>query len=93
MLDEARRCVEELGLTGFVLADRPETRGVPGFLDAYWAPFFELCNDQGIPINFHIGTNIDGFEFTWQQLASRHSSPSRLRSSRWATPPRWRTSS
>lgn len=68
MAEEARRCIEDLGLTGFVLADRPESRGLPGFLDPHWAPLFELCDDRGVPINFHIGTNIDGFEFTWGQF-------------------------
>ena len=66
LIDEARRSVEELGLKSFNLADRPEDHGFPGFLDDYWAPFWEFCSEKKIPVNFHIGTNIDGFDFVWK---------------------------
>jgi len=67
MAKEARRCVEDLGLKGFNLPDRPEQFGLPSFMEDHWAPFFEICNDGGVPINFHIATGgIDGFSITWK---------------------------
>jgi uncharacterized protein len=66
---EALRCVEEYDVKGFNLPDRPEQFGLPTFNDDHWAPLFELCNDKGIPINFHIATGgIDGFGITWKDL-------------------------
>ncbi|MCF8534504.1 MAG: amidohydrolase [Reyranella sp.] len=66
MAKEARRCIEDLNMKGFNLPDRPEQFGLPGFLSDHWAPFFEICNDAAIPINFHIATGgIDGFSITW----------------------------
>ena len=68
MANEARRCIEDLGLVGFNLPDRPEQTGLPGFLSDHWAPLFELCDAHKVPINFHIASGIDGFEFTWQDF-------------------------
>lgn len=66
---EALRCVEEYDVKGFNLPDRPEQFGLPTFNDDHWAPLFELCDDKGIPINFHIATGgIDGFSVTWKDL-------------------------
>ena len=66
MAKEARRCIEDLNMKGFNLPDRPEQFGLPGFMTPHWAPFFEICNDGAIPINFHIATGgIDGFSMTW----------------------------
>ena len=66
---EARRCIEELGLKGFVMPDRPEQWGIPGFMDPYWEPFFELCNHYKVPINFHLSSGIDGFDFAWKEFS------------------------
>src|SRR5207244_7120746 len=55
MMKEVRRASEDLKLTGFVMGDRPEMLGVPGYLDPFWEPFFEYCNDRRIPLNFHLG--------------------------------------
>ena len=69
MAQEARRCVEELGAKGFNLPDRPEQFGLPSFTEDHWAPFFEICNDRSLPINFHIATGgIDGFSITWKNF-------------------------
>ena len=69
MAREAQRCIEELNMKGFNLPDRPEQFGLPGFLTDHWAPFFEICNERSVPINFHIATGgIDGFSITWDGL-------------------------
>ena len=65
---EARRCVD-MGIKGFVLPDMPETLGVPSFDDPYWTPFLEMCNDRGIPINFHLNAAIDPNKLTWKSFS------------------------
>jgi predicted TIM-barrel fold metal-dependent hydrolase len=71
---EAERCLD-MGIKGFVLPDTPERLKIPSFLDDYWTPLLEMCEDRGAPINFHLNAAIDpnlltweGFEFE-QQLA------------------------
>lgn len=61
---EARRC-HEIGLKGFVLPDTPERVGVPSFLSDYWTPFLEMCDDTGMPLNFHLNAAIDPDTLTW----------------------------
>lgn len=69
MAKEALRCVEDLDAKGFNLPDRPEQFGLPSFTHDHWTPFFELCNDRALPINFHIATGgIDGFSITWKDF-------------------------
>src|SRR5712692_5870796 len=66
-LNEARRAVEELKLTGFTISDRPETLGLPAYDAPFWAPFWEYCHAQRVPLNFHIGgsSGIDAFQLPW----------------------------
>lgn len=54
-LAEMRRAVEALGLSGFTITDSPERFGLPDYGDSYWYPFFEIAEDLGTPLNFHIG--------------------------------------
>ena len=54
-LKELRRCREDLGLTGVVLADTPASFGQPSFVDPVWGPLFATCQDLELPINFHVG--------------------------------------
>ena len=62
---EARRCVD-IGLKGFVLPDTPERVGVPSFMHSYWDDFLQLCNDTGMPLNFHLNAAIDPNTLTWE---------------------------
>lgn len=68
LASETRRCIEDLGLKGFVIPDQPAQYGIPGFLSSHWAPFFEICNDRKVPINFHFASGLDGFSLTWQDF-------------------------
>lgn len=69
MEKEAIRCIEKYDVKGFNLPDRPEQFGLPSFTEDHWAPFFEICNHNEMPINFHIATGgIDGFSVTWKDL-------------------------
>ena len=65
---EARRC-HDIGLKGFVLPDTPEFVGVPSFMSDYWTPFLEMCNDTGMPLNFHLNAAIDPNRLTWEGFA------------------------
>ncbi len=65
MQAEAERCID-IGLKGFVLPDKPEMVGVPGYMDPYWDGFLELCNDTGVPLNFHINAAIDPGTVIWE---------------------------
>lgn len=56
----------DMGLKGFVLPDTPERLGLPSFLDDYWTPFLDMCNDRGAPINFHLNAAIDPGVLTWK---------------------------
>ncbi len=62
---EAKRCVA-MGLKGFVLPDTPERLGLPSFMDEYWTPFLEFCEDTGSPLNFHLNAAIDPNTLTWK---------------------------
>lgn len=69
MMREARRCIEDLKLTGFVMGDRPELIGVPDYLADFWTPLFQYCNDKRIPLNFHLNGS-SGFNAkpAWQSF-------------------------
>lgn len=68
MMEEARRCVVDLGLKAFVMPDLPERLGVPDYSQPYWDPFFDLCEQTGTPINFHLNAAIDPNAFTYESF-------------------------
>jgi len=54
---EIERC-HAMGLRGVNTNSEPHTAaGVPDMGDDYWAPFWEMCSDLEMPINFHIGAS------------------------------------
>jgi predicted TIM-barrel fold metal-dependent hydrolase len=67
---EAQRCVEELKLTGFTVADKPETMGLPPYDAPHWEPFWEFVNAARVPVNFHIGgsSGFDAFQMPWSSF-------------------------
>jgi len=56
-------CVKEversadIGLHGIVMCSDPDSIGMPDLGDEAWMPFWEVCNDRGVPVNFHIGAS------------------------------------
>ena len=52
---EARRCVEELKLSGFDILDKPEKLGLPNYDDDYYRPFWEFCDATRTALDLHIG--------------------------------------
>jgi predicted TIM-barrel fold metal-dependent hydrolase len=51
---EAKRCAD-MGLRGINTHANPEIHGLPDLGEPYWSPLWELCEDRGLPVNFHIG--------------------------------------
>ncbi|MEV8097752.1 amidohydrolase family protein [Kitasatospora sp. NPDC085879] len=51
---EVRR-MHGLGLRGVNTTIDPQQSGLPDFSDRAWNPFWEVCTDLGLPVNFHIG--------------------------------------
>jgi predicted TIM-barrel fold metal-dependent hydrolase len=64
---EARRCID-MDIKGFVLPDRPERLGIPSFDQAYWAPFLEMCEATGTPLNFHLNAAMNPGELMWKSF-------------------------
>lgn len=44
------------GATGFTLSDKPERLGLPELDEPYFAPMWDLANESGAVMNFHIGS-------------------------------------
>lgn len=65
---EASRAAD-LGLRGIVMCSDPHRRGAPDLGEEAWYPFWEVCSERGLSINFHIGASNDTHawfgEFTW----------------------------
>lgn len=55
-LKEMERC-QGLGSHGIVIGGDVQNSGVPSLGQRYWDPLWEACEDQQIPINFHIGAS------------------------------------
>jgi uncharacterized protein len=71
---EMRRIVD-LGLKGITLPDRPERIdsssgyiGPDGKVSPFWAEVFQICNDTGIPLNFHLNASLDANSAIWDNL-------------------------
>jgi predicted TIM-barrel fold metal-dependent hydrolase len=61
---EIERC-HKMGLRGVNTNPEPHSApGVPDMGDAYWTPFWEMCSDLAMPLNFHIGAS-DGAMSWW----------------------------
>ncbi len=46
-----------MGLRGIVMCSDPDSIGLPDLGDDAWSPFWEVCNDLDMPVNFHIGAS------------------------------------
>ena len=44
------------GMRGFTLSDKPELLGLPELNEPYFAPMWDLANETGAVMNFHIGS-------------------------------------
>jgi predicted TIM-barrel fold metal-dependent hydrolase len=69
---EFRRIVD-MGLKGVVLPDRPERvsqgyLGPDGKVNPFWEEVFQVCNDTGLAINFHLNGSLDAESAMWDHL-------------------------
>ena len=64
-LRELRRAKEDLHLRGVLMSDYPDGLGLPDYGNSYWDPFWELCNDLDLPMNFHIGGRGSKIDAEW----------------------------
>ncbi len=58
-LAEITRCAEK-GHRGVIFTQNPMYFGLPGLDERHWDPMWSLCQDAGLPINFHIATGDNG---------------------------------
>jgi predicted TIM-barrel fold metal-dependent hydrolase len=72
MVAEATRA-RAIGLHGVNTTTAPHHHGLPDLGAAYWDPFWEVCADLSLPVNFHIGaaeSDIDWYgTVSWPSLA------------------------
>ncbi|MCP4905866.1 MAG: amidohydrolase [bacterium] len=52
---------QKMGLKGIVMCSDPDSIGLPDLGDDAWKPFWDVCNDAEIPVNFHIGASETSF--------------------------------
>ena len=50
-----------MGMRGIVMCSDPDSIGMPDLGDDAWTPFWEVCNDREVPVNFHIGASETAF--------------------------------
>ncbi|MGE4240664.1 amidohydrolase family protein [Ramlibacter sp.] len=53
-IKELKRCAK-IGIKGIILSNDFPAVGLPPIYDEHWFPIFELCQEFGFSINFHIG--------------------------------------
>lgn len=52
-LREIRRCADA-GHKGVLFANKYENAGLPSFVDPYWDPVYQLCQDLELSVNYHV---------------------------------------
>jgi predicted TIM-barrel fold metal-dependent hydrolase len=64
-----------MGLRGIVMCSDPDSIGLPDLGDEAWTPFWEVCNDTEMPVNFHIGASETSFNMfgraAWPSMGLR----------------------
>ncbi|HEX8056865.1 MAG TPA: amidohydrolase family protein [Novosphingobium sp.] len=75
LMNKEMRRIADMGLKGITLPDRPERVdsssayvGPDGKTSPFWAEVFEICNDQGIPLNYHLNASLDANSAIWDNL-------------------------
>jgi len=77
-IDQSVREVEratEMGLKGIVMCSDPDSIGLPDLAADEWKPFWDVCNDTELPVNFHIGASETAFNMfgraAWPSMGMR----------------------
>jgi uncharacterized protein len=73
ILNREMRRIVDLGIRGIVMPDRPERLsagflGEDGKISPFWEEVFAICNDTGIPMNFHLNAALDADSAIWDNL-------------------------
>lgn len=55
-LAETERCMK-LGLKGININSDPQDHGIPSLGERHWDPLWDMCQSNGLPVNFHIGAS------------------------------------
>ncbi|MBV1917530.1 MAG: amidohydrolase [Sphingomonadaceae bacterium] len=55
-LKETERCMKA-GLKGININSDPHSHGIPSLAEDHWAPLWDMCQSNGLPVNFHIGAS------------------------------------
>ena len=66
---------KSLGLRGIVMCSDPDSIGLPDLGDDRWTPFWEVCQDLEMPVNFHIAASETSFNMfgraAWPSMGMR----------------------
>jgi predicted TIM-barrel fold metal-dependent hydrolase len=64
-----------MGMRGIVMCSDPDSIGLPDLADEAWMPFWEICSDKRVPVNFHIGASETAFNMfgraSWPSMGMR----------------------
>lgn len=55
-LKETERCMKA-GMKGININSDPHVHGIPSLGEKHWDPLWEMCQSNGLPVNFHIGAS------------------------------------
>jgi uncharacterized protein len=59
---ETERC-QAMGMKGVVTCSNPQDAGLPDLAQPDWDPFWQICTDLRMPVNFHIGSSASDMDF------------------------------
>ncbi len=73
LMDAEMRRIIDMGIKGVVLPDRPERLsegylGQDGKINPFWETVFDLCNESGTPLTFHLNSSLDAESVMWDNL-------------------------
>jgi len=75
LMNKEMRRIVDMGIKGITLPDRPERVdssspyvGPDGKTSPFWAEVFDICNETGMPLNFHLNTSLDANSAIWDNL-------------------------
>jgi predicted TIM-barrel fold metal-dependent hydrolase len=61
-LSEMQRCIE-MGHRAINFCNQPQDYGQPPLASTHWDPIWQMAQDAGIPVNFHVGGGSMGTQF------------------------------
>lgn len=73
LMEGEMRRIADKGIKGITLPDRPERLSVgylgeDGKITRFWEGVFDICNAQGISLNYHLNASLDADSAIWDNL-------------------------